>query len=83
MTLRFHLHPRVLVSPIRDGAEFLLRLPSGIGWRLHQTGAHLSLDNSIYLGEGSRPLKTKQIIMQAEMTGDRHQICWGLQREGL
>lgn len=83
ITLRFHLHPRVLVSPIRDGAEFLLRLPSGIGWRLSQTGAHISLDNSIYLGDGNRPVKTKQIIMQAEMTSDRHQISWDLQREGL
>ncbi|MES2728652.1 MAG: heparinase II/III family protein [Pseudomonadota bacterium] len=83
VTLRFHLHPRVLVSAIRDGQEFLLRLPSGIGWRFHQTGATLSLENSIYLGEGNRPLKTKQIVLTSTMQSDKLQICWALQREGL
>lgn len=83
VAVRFHLHPRVLVSPIRDGQEFLLRLPSGIGWRFHQTGASLALENSIYLGEGARPLKTKQIVLTATMQTDHLQICWALQREGL
>ncbi len=83
ISVRFHLHPRVLVSPIRDGQEFLLRLPSGIGWRFHQTGASLALENSIYLGDGDRPLKTKQIVLTSMMQQDKHQICWALQREGL
>ena len=36
VTVRFHLHPRVLVSLIREGEEALLLLPSGAGWRFYQ-----------------------------------------------
>ncbi len=82
IALRFHLHPRVLVSIIQDGTEALLRLPGGAGWRFHFSGGAFALENSIYLGEGSRPRKTKQLVLYGTMESDFARIKWGLQREG-
>jgi uncharacterized heparinase superfamily protein len=84
VAIRFHIHPRVLVSLIRDGEEALLRLPTGIGWRFHQCGGHiLALEDSIYLGEGVRPRKTKQLVIYTEVAEENMKIKWALQREGL
>lgn len=80
--VRFHIHPRVMVSLIREGREALLRMPNGIGWRLHHSGGFLALEDSIYLGEGTRPRKTKQLVIYDQMTNDFEQIKWALQREG-
>ncbi len=81
--VRFHLHPRVQVSLIREGQEALLRLPGGAGWRFHNTVGDLTLENSIYLGEGSTPRKTKQLVISGTMNSDHAVIKWALQREGL
>ena len=82
-TARFHLHPKVQVSLIREGEEALLRLPGGSGWRFYLTGGTLSLENSIYFGEGSEMRKTKQLVVTAPMESDTLQFKWALQREGV
>ena len=79
---RFHLHPRVMVSLVKDGEEALLRLPSGVGWRFQSSLGTLSLEESIYLGEGAVPRKTKQIVIYGRMTTDKATIKWALRREG-
>ncbi len=79
--VRFHLHPRVQVSLIRDGQEALLRMPGGAGWRFVHGGGLLTLENSIYLGEGCRPRKTKQLVITGKMDSDQARIKWALQRE--
>ncbi len=81
VTVRFHLHPRVLVSLIRDGEEALLLLPSGAGWRFNHDGAKLSLENSIYLGEGIYPRKTKQLVLNCKMETPEQVVQWALQKE--
>jgi uncharacterized heparinase superfamily protein len=79
--VRFHLHPRIQVSLIQGGKEALLRMPGGAGWRfVHGSGA-LTLENSIYLGEGCRPRKTKQLVITGIMDSDQARIKWALQRE--
>jgi len=82
VALRFHLHPRVLVSLIQDGQEALIRLPGGAGWRFFHTGGHLALEDSVYCGQGTRPGKTKQLVIYGHMDSDCAQIKWALQREG-
>jgi uncharacterized heparinase superfamily protein len=81
IALRFHLHPRVLVSLINDGNEALLRLSGGAGWRFIHQGGLLSLENSVYLGDGVEPRKTKQLVIYGTMERDFAQIKWGLHRE--
>jgi uncharacterized heparinase superfamily protein len=83
VAVRFHLHPRVLVSLVKDGREALLRLPGGAGWRFFHSGGALALENSIYMGQGARPRKTKQIVIYGQMDTDHAAIKWALQREGV
>ncbi|MEM9469158.1 MAG: heparinase II/III family protein [Pseudomonadota bacterium] len=82
IAIRFHLHPDVKVSLVKEGKEALLRLKNGVGWRFTAENAALSLDNSIYLGQGIRPRKTKQLVMNSTMSEDLHQLKWALQKEG-
>ena len=81
VTLRFHLHPRALVSLVQEGQEALIRLPSGLGFRFFAVGGTLTLDNSIYLGTGLKPIKTKQLVVTSRMIEANHQLKWALQRE--
>jgi len=81
VAVRFHLHPRVTASLVNEGREVLLRLHGGTGWRVSCEGATLALDDSIYLGEGSRPRKTKQIVLRTRMESDFTQVKWVCQKE--
>lgn len=78
---RFHLHPDVQASVIQDGREILLRLPGGAGWRFLRNGGVLSLEDSLYMGNGLRPRKTKQIVVSCVMENDSAVLKWALQRE--
>ncbi len=80
---RFHLHPKVNVSLVKEDHEAILTLPGGTGWRFTASGAILTLEDSIYMGEGARPRKSKQLVITAEMDADTLQIKWALQRELL
>lgn len=81
IALRFHLHPKVQVSLIKGGSEALLRLGNGTGWRFTIIGGDLALENSVYLGEGIRPRKTKQLVIRGKMDSDHAQFKWALQLE--
>lgn len=83
ISVRFHLHPKVSVSLIKEGQEAILALPSGIGWRFTASGAPLTVEESIYLGEGIRPRKTKQLVISSLMDIDTLQVKWAIQRELL
>lgn len=83
IAIRFHLHPRVMVSLVQGGEEALLRLPSGAGWRFQHTGGTLALENSVYLGDGKGVRKTKQLVIYGQMNAEHAQVRWALQREGM
>lgn len=81
VALRFHLHPRVLVSLIQQGRECLLRTPAGHGWRFYHIGGELRLENSVYLGDGGQIRKTKQIVLYLKSARGPFMIQWALQKE--
>lgn len=81
IAIRFHLHPQVTVSLVKGGTEALLRLNNGTGWRFTIVDGDLAIENSIYLGEGIRPRKTKQLVIRGRMETDRRQFKWALQLE--
>ncbi len=83
VAVRFHLHPKVSVSLVKEDQEAILTLPGGTGWRFTASGAPLELEESIYLGEGIRPRKSKQLVIMTDMDADTMQIKWALQRELL
>jgi uncharacterized heparinase superfamily protein len=63
-TLRFHLHPGVVASLLQDESAALLRLPSGIGWKIRAKGARVALEDSVYLG--GEPRRSSQVVLLAE-----------------
>jgi uncharacterized heparinase superfamily protein len=75
--IRFHLHPGVQASLVRDGDAVLLRLPKGGGFRFHAGGARLSLDESIYLGAGDIR-RSEQIVLTGELGADGSVVKWAL-----
>jgi uncharacterized heparinase superfamily protein len=78
--IRFHLHPGVQASLTQDGNAVLLRLPSGIGWRLRAQGAVLSIADSIYLGEGGMK-RSRQVILDGHVGTSGAVVKWAIRRE--
>lgn len=79
--VRFHLHPSVEPRLVQDGTAVVLRLPSGLTWRLRVTGAELSLVESIYLGSGELK-KTQQVVLTGTTGANGASVRWAIRREG-
>jgi len=77
--IRFHLHPSVEVSMLEGGAA-LLRLPSGVGWRLRAHGAQLSTTESVYLG-GGEARKSQQLVLSGHVGSQGALVRWAIRRE--
>jgi uncharacterized heparinase superfamily protein len=78
--VRFHLHPSVQASLAEDGGAALLRLPSGIFWRLRASGAEMSLGESVYLGSGEAR-RTQQVVLSGTVGAEGAAVRWALRRE--
>ena len=61
--IRFHVHPGVQVSLSQDQSSALLVVAGRAGWRFRTDGGKIALEDSVYLGHGSAPIKTQQIIV--------------------
>ena len=77
-TLRFHLHPDVQANVQQDGGAVLLRLKSGMFWRLRADGARLTLEETIYLG-GAEPRRGEQVVLTGFADGPQH-VKWALSK---
>ncbi len=80
---RFHIHPDVTIT--RQGADdrLLLRLPTSEYWQFQCSGGRLSLEESLYLGEGNRQKKTRQIVISGQIvtaSESKTVIKWSLRR---
>ncbi len=79
-TIRFHLHPNVKASLTADGTGALLRLPSGVGWRMHSAGAALVIADSVYLGDGGKSSRCEQIVLSGPIKSGANTVKWALSR---
>ena len=61
--LRFHLHPDVRCAMTEDRRAALMRLPSGAMWQVRAAGASMSIDESIYAGDGATRRRTSQVAL--------------------
>ena len=61
--IRFHFHPDVRVSLSQDQQSALLVQGGKAGWRFRTDGGPLSLEDSVYLGAGHKPVKCQQIVI--------------------
>ena len=63
----------------------ILRLPSGIGWRLRSTDHQVALEESIYLGRRGEIRKTQQVVISgqtgAEDAAGDMIVKWAIGRE--
>jgi len=75
--VRFHLHPGVQTSLVRDGEAVLLRLPKGGGFRFHAGGARLGVEESVYLGSGD-VRRAEQIVLSGDLGPDGSVVKWAL-----
>lgn len=82
LAVRFHLHPKSVVSLINEGTEALVRVASGKGWRFSCANGKLALEDSVYVGNGVYPQKTTQIVIYENMGKDYCRIKWKVQKEG-
>jgi uncharacterized heparinase superfamily protein len=64
----------------RDEASALLRLPSGMVWRLRAVGAEISVGESVYLGSGE-VRKTQQVVLNGTVAPGGTTVRWALRRE--
>jgi uncharacterized heparinase superfamily protein len=63
-SVRFHLHPGVVASLLQDESAALLRLPSGVGWKIRAKGGRVALEESVYLG--GEPRRSSQVVLLAD-----------------
>ena len=61
--IRFHFHPDVRVSLSQDQQSALLVQGGKAGWRFRTDGGLISLEDSVYLGAGHKPVKCQQIVI--------------------
>jgi uncharacterized heparinase superfamily protein len=78
--VRFHLHPSVQASLVRDASAALLRLPSGMVWQLRSAGAEINLGESVYLGSGEAR-KTQQVVLSGTVPAGGATVRWAIRRE--
>jgi uncharacterized heparinase superfamily protein len=86
-TIRFHLHPNVKASLLGGGGQaagVLLRFGSRHKetWRLRASLGEISLESSVYLGQGGEHRRTEQIVISGPLTGNGALVKWAFLREG-
>ena len=80
--VRFHLHPQVHASLIKDATAVLLKPPTGRGWRFLAVGGALALEESTYLGVSDVPRRSEQIVITGSLAGEGARVKWAFRQEG-
>lgn len=84
--IRFHLHPSVKATLAQDLHSALLIQPGQIGWRFRTDGGPIRIEESIYLAEGDKPLKSEQLIISGSAFADgdgeskSNRVRWSVRR---
>ena len=78
--LRFHVAPRVEISPTSDGLAALLRLPGGALWQFRCRGGRLAVEDSLWLDAEGRPHPTHQLVVSGSAPAGGASVSWVLKR---
>ena len=78
--LRFHLHPSLRASPIRDGTSAAIACPNGDVWLFEADGLPVRIEESIYFGGADGARRTDQLVVEGH-SRDRPSIAWTLWRD--
>ncbi len=78
--IRFHLHPDLRTSLAQDRSNVLLVLPNKSGWKFRAAGGEISLEDSVYAGDGRSVKRCKQIVVSAKDLAQGAKINWAFKR---
>lgn len=84
--IRFHLHPTVKATLAQDLHSALLIQPGRIGWRFRTDGGPMRIEESVYLAEGGKPIKSEQIVIAGSAFADgdgeskSNRVRWSIRR---
>jgi uncharacterized heparinase superfamily protein len=78
-TIRFHLHPGVKATSTRKGTRIVVMLANRTAWQFSARGGTISLEDSVFLGDGLGPRKTQQIVIRGS-TDSSAPVKWALRR---
>ncbi|KFC63441.1 Heparinase II/III family protein precursor [Bosea sp. LC85] len=78
---RFHLHPGIRPSLIREGEGALLALPSGEVWEFEASGLVVTIEESIFLAAADGKRRTEQLAISFD-AAETPQVTWRLTRVG-
>ncbi len=76
--IRFHLHPTVRASALRDGTTVLLQLPDRVGWRLLCRGGTARLEESLYLAAPGETRRSEQVVISGSTRDGAAVVNWAL-----
>ncbi|MGO4403815.1 heparinase II/III family protein [Bosea sp. RAF48] len=76
---RFHLHPNVRASLVREGSGALLALASGEVWSFEAGGLPIVLEESIFLAASDGRRRTEQLVVAFDAAA-APRITWRLTR---
>lgn len=76
---RFHLHPNVRASLVRDGTGALLALASGEVWSFEAGGLVIAIEESLFLAAADGRRKTEQLVVAFDAVATPR-IAWRLSR---
>jgi uncharacterized heparinase superfamily protein len=77
--IRFHVHPDVRLSLAQGGGSVIFKLPSGEGWRFRCGGGVLTVEESIYFGNGA-PRRAEQLVIGGEAGRNALECAWLLEQ---
>lgn len=78
---RFHLHPSVRPSLIREGEGAMLALPNGEVWAFEASGLTVSIEESIFLAATDGRRRTEQLSLSFDAVATPR-IVWRFSRVG-
>lgn len=76
---RFHLHPSVKPSLIREGQGAMLALPNGEVWAFEASGLTISIEESIFLAAADGRRRTEQLSVAFDAVATPR-IAWRFSR---
>ena len=76
--IRFHLGPKIEITPTDSPQTFLLRMDDGSNWAFASTAGILSVDDSLWVDEEGSPHPTRQLVIAAETGQGGLTIGWQL-----
>jgi uncharacterized heparinase superfamily protein len=78
---RFHLHPLVRTSLVREGTAALLALPSGEVWTFEIEGATVAVEDSIFLAAVDGRRRCEQLVVAFDAVATPR-LAWRFSRVG-